>query len=228
MTRRAFDRTFGRFPRRARDEAADWRRQSAAADWDCGAERGGGERERDEARRPATRAADEVVLDDRSARRAASDGREGDAGDGATGGGSAVRERRVLRERFGEGLRARGEEVRARGRRRGGSSEDARGGTSRGRCRRERCGAWRWWTRECWRRGRANAEREGDFVGHFVVVRGAEVDDDGAIRFRIFDPARDGGDVVVSRARFDEARMAFGTDEDLLFVETSSGAAAAA
>ena len=226
MTRRAFDRTFGRFPRRARDEAADWRRQSAAADWDCGpsAAASASVTRRDDLRR-ALRTRSCWTIDLLDALRAtgaratlvtARPGVDPRYANDAFYANDLARDCERVARKFARADD--GAVVRARMR----AEDIARALSTRA----VRCVALVDARVLAAREG--EREREGDFVGHFVVVRGAEVDDDGAIRFRIFDPARDGGDVVVSRARFDEARMAFGTDEDLLFVETSSGAAAAA
>ena len=60
----------------------------------------------------------------------------------------------------------------------------------------------------------ADVERkeERHFVGHYIVVCGVDAD-----RFIIRDPARPDARSVSSRA-FDDARRAFGTDDDLIFV----------
>ena len=68
------------------------------------------------------------------------------------------------------------------------------------------------------RRELSSLETSDGFEGHYVVVEDANVD---AKTFTLVDPAGDArtkGRVVVSWSRFDDARRAFGTDEDLLFV----------
>lgn len=68
------------------------------------------------------------------------------------------------------------------------------------------------------RRELSSSETSDGFEGHYVVVEDANVD---AKTFTLVDPAGDvrtKGRVVVSWSRFDDARRAFGTDEDLLFV----------
>ena len=61
----------------------------------------------------------------------------------------------------------------------------------------------------------ASEGRRPHFVGHYVVVCGI-VD---AERFVIRDPARDDdASTLISARAFDAARRAFGTDDDLIFV----------
>ena len=226
MTARAFDRTFGRFPARARDEAADWTPREQRSAWDCGlsAAASASGTPRDALRR-ALRARSCWTIDLLRAVRAT--GARATlvttrAGVDPRYANDGFYENELIKdcERVAR-LFARADAstvVRARMRAEG----IARALSTRA----VRCVALVDARLLTAREG--ERERERDFVGHFVVVRGADVDGGRVIRFRIFDPAPDGGDVMVSRARFDEARTAFGTDEDLLFVETRSSRSAAA
>ena len=69
------------------------------------------------------------------------------------------------------------------------------------------------------RRGLSPRETKSEgFEGHYVVVEDANVD---AKTFTLIDPAGDArtkGRKIVTWSCFDDARRAFGTDEDLLFV----------
>jgi len=226
MTARAFDRTFGRFPARARDEAADWTPREQRSAWDCGlsAAASASGTPRDALRR-ALRARSCWTIDLLRAVRAT--GARATlvttrAGVDPRYANDGFYENELIKdcERVAR-LFARADAstvVRARMR----AEDIARALSTRA----VRCVALVDARLLTAREG--ERERERDFVGHFVVVRGADVDGGRVIRFRIFDPAPDGGDVMVSRARFDEARTAFGTDEDLLFVETRSSRSAAA
>ena len=226
MTARAFDRTFGRAPARARDEAADWTPREQRSAWDCGpsAAASASGTPRDALRR-ALRARSCWTIDLLRAVRAT--GARATlvttrAGVDPRYANDGFYENELIKdcERVAR-LFARADAstvVRARMR----AEDIARALSTRA----VRCVALVDARLLTAREG--ERERERDFVGHFVVVRGADVDGGRVIRFRIFDPAPDGGDVMVSRARFDEARTAFGTDEDLLFVETRSSRSAAA
>jgi len=69
-------------------------------------------------------------------------------------------------------------------------------------------------------RGGGGGGTDDDFVGHYVIVTASS----NAMSFRVLDPARDDvGEYEVSFDAFDDARTAFGTDEDLLFVSTRLG-----
>jgi len=60
--------------------------------------------------------------------------------------------------------------------------------------------------------------RDGDFLGHYVVVFGYEAGDSA---FLVRDPASSMALDRISDARLEAARRSFGTDEDCLLVPTS-------
>jgi len=61
--------------------------------------------------------------------------------------------------------------------------------------------------------------RNSGFAGHFVLLTGVDAAREG---YMLLDPAREReAQRTVPFARFDEARRAFGTDEDLIHVDLS-------